>query len=152
MRRIWLARSSLVAVVGMAAILGSVGPASAEVNARVHTLSNSSPLCGVLLVDAKMFSGPEAPGTLSLWYVVNSIGLSTYNSADIDCFTTVTAHWRNLDTGAAGAMTAEVNAWRFQGPWLRRDHFDIDTGPGRVVVDYTTDAQHIPATGEIFVP
>ncbi|MFG1797495.1 hypothetical protein [Nocardia sp. NPDC049149] len=63
------------------------------------------------------------------------------------CAVTVTAHWRNLDTGAAGSVDIPLSGgWGFALPLNpgASGKADIVTGRGRISISTTTDRPHQP--------
>ncbi|MFD3702924.1 hypothetical protein ACFWUP_07225 [Nocardia sp. NPDC058658] len=75
------------------------------------------------------------------------------------CNLTATLHWRNLDTGAAGAETRSVEPYLciniYCEPELRdraSPTVHLQTGPGRVHIDLTTNHPSVPAGTDVLVP
>lgn len=92
----------------------------------------------------------ETPGTVTISAprTETVFGLPAISG---NCAFRLTLRWHNLNTGATGVKTTRI---------VVPDSCDISycfatwvqTGPGRVVVDATTDHPHIAGRAEIIVP
>ncbi|MFF2084740.1 hypothetical protein ACFVVM_13250 [Nocardia sp. NPDC058176] len=75
------------------------------------------------------------------------------------CNLHATLHWRNLDTGAAGAETRYLEPFLCINTFCTPEELDrkapsvyLPTGPGRVHIDLTTDHPGIPMGVDVVVP
>ncbi|MFE3543544.1 hypothetical protein ACFXK0_11270 [Nocardia sp. NPDC059177] len=67
------------------------------------------------------------------------------------CNLRATLHWRNLDTGAAGAHTRYLEPFSADHD-RKAPSVYLPTGPGRVHIDLTTDHPSIPMGTDLVVP
>ncbi|WP_280483466.1 hypothetical protein [Nocardia farcinica] len=121
----------------------------------VLTLGNG--VCaGMLTAGGTSFDGPlyeysEAPGATHAVVLRVTQGFSPigeWGPQLLACDVTVVADWRNLDTGASGAVSRFVPAGQRLSPAIML----LPTGPGRVQVTLRTDKPNIPASLDVFVP
>jgi uncharacterized membrane protein len=134
-------RSALVAALCTGAFAASAGPATADEPAFVsigviHTFGDTCYGQG----QAGVSSPTGTPGAARF-----GISFVSYTPMGMPCSFTAFAHWRNLDSGAAGTVAVPVTdntAWN-QTPGTI--FAALPTGPGRVRVDVTTDYLHVSA-------
>ncbi|MFD4181555.1 hypothetical protein [Rhodococcus sp. NPDC058514] len=153
-----IARSSSVLLLTVAGFLSVSGTAAADEGRYNYvTLGDAwsaaeGIACGGRVYGGAVYSetiqpGPGADRVDHRGWVLFSVGAAFVGlsaAPGVHCSAAATISWRNLDTGAAGSWTSDVNG--SLPPFLGTGaSTEIFTGSGRVEARLTTNRPHLPS-------